>query len=168
VTRIEPLTAWEKSAHMKVQGTEVGLVGGQPTLATHFHVYVYTNTLIVLLVLSCLVFSELAMITNVNDKSNHSNQNNTNIQDQRIHRPLGNPPIRRGTDIKVRDTTGTTMGGDNTCKDNGPISGFGDPARQQMSIGGNYHLLPPHVLISCSAYASFVKEGGQKCLVCKS
>ena len=151
-------------------------MGGQPTLATHLHVYLCavqntyasTETLIVLFVLSCLVFSELAMITNVNDKSNHSNQNNTNIQDQRIHRPLGNPPIRRGTDIKVRDTTGTTMGGDNTCKDNGPISGFGDPARQQMSIGGNYHLLPPHVLISCSAYASFVKEGGQKCLVCKS
>ena len=136
------------------------------TCALCYNTHASTDTLIVLFVLACLVFSELAMITNVNDKSNHSNQNNTNIQDQRIHRPLGNPPIRRGTDIKVRDTTGTTTGGDNTCKVNGPISGFWDPARQQMSIGGNYHLLPPHVLISCIAYASFVKEGGQKLLVC--
>ena len=100
VTRIEPLTAWEKSAHMKVQGTEVGLVGGQPNLATHLHVCNNTNALIILLVVLCLIFSEVTMITNVNDKSNHSNQNNTNIQDQRIHRPLGNPPIRRGTDNK--------------------------------------------------------------------
>ena len=35
-----------------------------------------------------------------------------------------------------------------------------------MPIGGNYHLHPHHVPDSCFAYASFVKEGGQKLLVC--
>ena len=98
---------------MKVQGTEVGLVGGQPNLATHFHVYVYTNTLIVLLVVLCLIFSELAMITNVNDKSNHSNQSNTTYKIKEstdpwvIRRSAGARILRSGTQ-QEQQWVGTT------------------------------------------------------------
>ena len=62
--------------------------------------------MIILIVVLCLIFSEVTMIKSVNDKSNHSNQSNTTYKIKESTDPW---VIRRSAGarmLKVRDKQG--------------------------------------------------------------